>query len=129
MKTVHVAVAVIVDQQQQVLIALRKPEQHQGGLWEFPGGKVEPNESVFDALRREINEELSLQINSAEPLIKIEHQYSDKSVLLDVWWVDQFVGTAIGNEGQAIKWCDISQLHLQSFPAANDAIVSAVQNR
>ncbi len=127
-KSVHVAVAVIV-QQQQVLIALRKPEQHLGGLWEFPGGKVEENETVVDALVREIDEELGIQIQASESLIEIKHDYTDKSVLLDVHWVDAFSGEPAGKEGQQIKWCSLSELKAHSFPAANDPIIKVIQQR
>ncbi len=122
----HVAVAVIM-QQQQVLISLRKPEQHLGGFWEFPGGKVETDESVIGALGREIFEELGLQIQQAEPLIEINHDYPDKSVCLDVWWVDQFSGKPVGKEQQQIKWCPIKELADQVFPEANKPIVEAIQ--
>ncbi len=125
-KREHVAVAVIV-QQQRVLIALRKPEQHLGGFWEFPGGKVEADETVVDALTREIDEELGVQIKHAEPLIEIKHDYPDKSVCLDVWWVDDFTGEAVGKEQQQIKWCPINELAEQSFPAANEPILAAIQ--
>lgn len=124
---VHVAVAVIV-KHQQVLIALRKPEQHQGGLWEFPGGKVETDETVQQALSREIAEEVSVEVLSAQPLIEVRHDYGDKSVLLDVWTVDAFAGTPTGREGQIVKWCDIAALHQYDFPAANQAIVQAIQH-
>jgi 8-oxo-dGTP diphosphatase len=126
MKQVHVDVAVII-KQQQVLISLRKPEQHLGGLWEFPGGKVEADETVYQALCREIQEELSLMVHSAQPMMKVQHDYTDKSVLLDVWWVDNFSGTASGQEGQMIKWCDMAELHSYRFPQANQTIVSALQ--
>ena len=78
---VHVAVAIVVNSKQEVLLALRHAHQHQGNLWEFPGGKVELNEPIHDALVREIQEELGLLITSAEPFIEILHDYSDKSVL------------------------------------------------
>ena len=123
---VHVAVAVIV-QQHQVLIALRKPDQHQGDLWEFPGGKVEANETVFDALTREIEEEVNLRIVSANPLTQVSHDYGDKSVLLDVWTVNAFEGTPVGREGQTVKWCDIAILDQHAFPAANKPILNAIE--
>nr|WP_320167030.1 8-oxo-dGTP diphosphatase MutT [uncultured Methylophaga sp.] len=128
MSQIHVAVAVIV-QQKEVLIALRKPDQHQGNLWEFPGGKVESGETVQQALTREIKEELAIDILRAEPLIEHSHDYGDKSVLLDVWWIDAFDGTPTGHEGQTIKWVDIEALDHYEFPAANKIIVTAIQQQ
>ncbi len=128
MSQIHVAVAVIL-QQKQVLIALRKPDQHQGDLWEFPGGKVEHGETGFHALVREIKEELAIEIKDATPLIQHSHDYSDKSVLLDVWWSDTFDGTPTGHEGQTIKWVDISALDQYDFPAANKVIVESIQRQ
>jgi len=128
MELIHVAVGLIL-KDQQVLIALRKPEQHQGGLWEFSGGKVEAGESVFEALSREIHEELNVTVVSAVPFTQVTHDYGDKSVLLDVWQVEQFSGVPQGREGQLIKWSDIATLHQQSFPAANEAIVQAIQQK
>jgi 8-oxo-dGTP diphosphatase len=128
MKQIHVAVAVIV-QNQQVLIALRKPEQHQGNLWEFPGGKVEAGETVQQALKREVREELAIELHTMESLAKVSHDYGDKSVLLDVWWTDSFNGTPIGQEGQIIKWADMSALNQYEFPAANTVIVESIQQQ
>ncbi len=126
-KLVHVAVGVIVDDQQNILIALRAKDAHQGGLWEFPGGKVEQGESVETALSRELNEELGLESISCRPLIEIRHDYTDKSVLLDVWWVDTFSGQAEGKEGQPIEWVSSAALSSYSFPEANQPIIAAVQ--
>lgn len=119
--------AVIVNQQQQVLLALRHADQHQGNLWEFPGGKVKQNESVYDALVREIDEEVGLVIHSARQLVKVSHDYGDKTVLLDVWYVDQFSGKAQGREGQDLRWCALDQLRASDFPAANIDIISVLQ--
>ncbi|EWH11211.1 mutator MutT protein [Catenovulum agarivorans DS-2] len=130
-KEVHVAVAVIVQQnaqQTQVLIAKRAQHQHQGGKWEFPGGKVEKNEQVDDALRREIAEECGLVVEAAEPLIKIEHDYGDKKVVLDTFIVTQYSGQARGNEGQQILWLDVSQLADYTFPEANQPIIDAINS-
>ena len=124
---VHVAVAIIKNAEKQVLLALRQAHQHQGGLWEFPGGKVEQDESVFDALVREIKEELAVTILAAKPLTTLSHEYSDKSVLLDVWCVDAFSGTPHGREGQSLRWCDITDLIDDEFPAANVGIIKALR--
>ena len=125
--SVHVAVAVIVNSKKEVLLALRHMHQHQGGLWEFPGGKVETDESVFDALVREAREELAVTIIAAQPLIKIAHDYSEQSVLLDVWTVSEFSGTPQGQEGQSLRWCGITDLVDDDFPAANVAIINALK--
>ncbi len=124
---VHVAVAVILNTHQQVLLALRQPHQHQGGLWEFPGGKVEAHESVYNALVRETAEEVGLTIVTASEMIKISHDYDDKSVLLDVWKVKDYLGQPQGKEGQQLRWCDIEDLMEHDFPAANVAIIHALQ--
>jgi len=124
---VHVAVAVIVNSDNQVLIALRHKDQHQGGFWEFPGGKVKPQEQVYDALSREIKEELGLQILQAKPLIEVIHDYGDTVVFLDVWLVMDYVGQPKGCEGQAIRWCVIDALQTEEFPAANEPIIDALQ--
>ena len=110
-----------------MFITLRPDHVHQGGLWEFPGGKVEAGESVYDALVREIHEENGIDIKRTQPLIRIPFRYPDKHVLLDVWEVLEFSGTAHGKEGQECRWVDINELGHYSFPAANKAIINAVR--
>ena len=126
-KVVHVAVGVIKNNLGQILIAKRPLDVHQGGLWEFPGGKVEAGETLAQALARELREELAIEVQSIEPLIQIQHDYSDTSVLLDVCVVNGFTGIAQGNEGQPIRWVDIAYLNNYDFPAANQPIITALQ--
>lgn len=126
-RLIHVAAAVILDGDQRILLARRPDDKHQGGLWEFPGGKVEAGEPVRDALDRELFEELGIRVRSARPLIQIPHHYADKSVLLDVFVVDRFDGPAHGREGQPVRWVSAQQLSDYSFPAANRPIVAAAQ--
>ncbi|WP_261844243.1 Nudix family hydrolase [Aliamphritea ceti] len=127
-KLIHVAAAAIFNPEGQVLLALRSKQQHQGGLWEFPGGKVEANESVLEALSRELDEELDIQIDHAatRPLIQVPYHYPDKSVLLDVYKVSGFSGVPHGAEGQPLEWVDIANLEQYDFPAANTPIVNAL---
>jgi 8-oxo-dGTP diphosphatase len=125
--SIHVAVAVIRNQAGEVFVTLRPEHVHQGGLWEFPGGKVEMQESVYDALVREIHEENGIDILRARPLIKIPYRYPDKQVLLDVWEVLEFSGTAHGREGQVCQWVSSEKLKQLEFPAANHPIITAVQ--
>jgi 8-oxo-dGTP diphosphatase len=123
MKRIHVAAGVIQNADGLILIAKRPDHLHQGGLWEFPGGKLEPGESVEAALKRELTEELSITILNAEPLLVLEHNYSDKLVLLDVWLVDSFDGKPLGNEGQEVRWVRPSDLKSYEFPQANIPIL------
>jgi len=125
---VHVAVGVILNPASQILIAKRAANLHQGGLWEFPGGKVDAGESVQQALSRELMEELAIGVSSCSAFMEIHHDYGDKSVFLDVWIVDAFEGEARGNEGQAITWVDVLELEDYEFPKANETIVSAIKN-
>lgn len=127
MKRIHVAAAVIRDESGKILIARRADNQHQGGLWEFPGGKVEEGELVQVALARELHEELGIVVTTARPLIKIQHDYPDKQVLLDVWEVSAFTGDAQGLEGQPLKWVSARELANYDFPEANKPIVAAAR--
>ncbi|WP_333609480.1 8-oxo-dGTP diphosphatase MutT [Arsukibacterium sp.] len=122
----QVAVGVIL-QQQQVLLSLRHPGQHQGNKWEFPGGKVEAAESVEAALHRELQEELAISVTRAEPFMQIEHSYPERDVLLHIWLVRDFSGEPASQEQQPLKWVDISLLHQLNFPDANQPIVSKLQ--
>lgn len=123
---VHVAVALILNSSGQVLLSKRPPSAHQGNLWEFPGGKVNIDEPAYDALVREIQEELGLVIKRATPIMRIPHAYPDKSVLLDVWRVDNFTGAPVGLEGQPVIWCSTGELDKLSFPAANNKITAMI---
>ncbi len=123
----HVAVAAITNAHRQVLISLRPDHVHQGGLWEFPGGKLEPDETVERALARELREELGVILNSAHPLIRIPYSYPDRRVLLDVWRVEDISGEAHGREGQIVEWVAIDELGSRAFPPANKPIIEALQ--
>lgn len=126
-KVIHVAAAAIFAPDGQLLIARRPDHAHQGGLWEFPGGKVEPQESVLAALARELYEEVGIHVRAARPLIRVPHMYSDKTVLLDVWRVTAFDGTPEGREGQPLRWIRVADLQPKQFPAANVPIIDALQ--
>lgn len=128
-KRVHVAVGVISDGADKILVSRRAEHLHQGGLWEFPGGKVELGETVAAALRRELAEELAIQITAFGPLLTIAHDYNDKAVLLDVWWIDAFEGEPSGREGQPLRWVEISELRSLEFPAANLPIIVAIEEK
>lgn len=125
MKPLHVAAAAIV-RDGNILLSRRPEHLHQGGKWEFPGGKVEKGETVEQALARELEEELAIRPSNARQLIRVQHAYSDLTVLLDVWRVDGFSGTPEGLEGQEIQWFTPNDLLALEFPAANVPIVKSV---
>ncbi len=130
MKQVHVAVAVAVVNE-DILIARRPYDKHQGGLWEFPGGKVEAGETTADALVRELDEEVALPVTTEHmsPLMEIPFNYPDKCVLLEVLWVDVPMNNALlahGAEGQEVRWVHYSKLTDFQFPEANGPILDAV---
>ncbi|MEM9256053.1 MAG: NUDIX domain-containing protein, partial [Pseudomonadota bacterium] len=99
---VHVAVGVIVNGDGQILISRRDAGVHQGGLWEFPGGKREAGEDITAALARELEEELGIVPSRATPLLEVAHDYGDKQVLLDVYVVWEHTGSAHSREGQPL---------------------------
>lgn len=130
MKQVHVAVGVVL-RDGQVFLTRRHQDAHQGGKWEFPGGKVENNETVAQALSRELNEEISIDVLACTPFMEINHDYGDKKVKLDIFLVEQFNGEPNSAEGNEQQWCNIESLAGLDFPAANGVIVEklmAMQN-
>ncbi len=126
MNLVHVAVGIIL-RNGQVFLTKRHQEAHQGGKWEFPGGKVETDETVAQALARELKEEVSIDVLACQPFMEISHDYGDKQVKLDIFVVDQFIGEPKAQEGNDEQWCPIAELSALEFPAANVAIVEKLQ--
>ncbi len=124
MSFIHVVVGVIINKDDQILIAKRASHQHQGDKWEFPGGKVEKSETPKEALRRELKEELGIDIQSVNQLIEIKHQYTDKAVILDVYEIRDWQGEAEGREGQPLRWVNKLDLKHYNFPAANAEILN-----
>lgn len=119
--------AAIEDAMRRLLLTRRHQSVHQGGLWEFPGGKREPGESRAKALRRELAEELGIVPVITRPLIKLRHNYADKAVILDVWRVIAYEGRPRGLEGQPLRWFDSNALSDLPMPAADRPIVTALQ--
>ncbi|MBU0656666.1 MAG: Nudix family hydrolase [Gammaproteobacteria bacterium] len=121
----HVVAAVIRGNDGKILLAQRPAHKHQGGKWEFPGGKVEAGETPPTALCRELHEELGITATHFQPLVKVRHIYPERAVLLDVWEVTGFTGEAHGREGQPVAWFETAQLSMLEFPPANYPIITA----
>jgi len=108
--TIRVAAAVLYDSEGRVLVSQRPAGKALAGLWEFPGGKLEPGEAADVALRRELFEELGLQVRSCRPLMQLQHEYPERHVELLVWLVEHYDGEARGLEGQALRWVSVQEL-------------------
>jgi len=126
---IKVAVGIVFNSQGQILVAYRQAHQDQGNQWEFPGGKIEPGESVERALKRELQEEVGIHVLVHAPWIEFLHDYKEKSVLLHVHQVTEFAGEAQGLEGQSIQWCFPLQLKTLCYLPANEKIVEALNNK
>jgi len=123
---IHVAVGILINPAGKALISRRPDHVHQGGLWEFPGGKLEDGEPVAKALHRELHEELGITVQIAEPWLQVHHAYPDKAVLLDVWRVTAWQGEPQGREGQPLAWASSAELAGFAFPEADQPIIAAL---
>lgn len=126
-KRVRVAVAAMRDAAGAVLLSQRPPHKSYAGQWEFPGGKIEPGETVEQALQRELAEELGVDVIEARPLIRVRHDYPELAVCLDVWEVLKWSGEARGEEGQALAWVATEALPDWPLLAADAPIIRALQ--
>jgi len=125
--SIEVAAGVIRDAAGRVLLARRPEGGHLGGLWEFPGGKIEPGESAEQALRRELAEELGIRPGPVRPLVALRHEYPDKIVRLRLFEVHGFAGTVHGREGQPLCWANPSELAEFEMPAADRPMIGLLQ--
>lgn len=127
MPRLHVVVGVVRDAAGRVLIAQRASHRHQGGLWEFPGGKVEEGETLQSALHRELVEELGIDATPGRLLLRVPHRYPDRAVLLEVFEIDMYSGRVHGREGQPVRWVEPEALDPLEFPVANRPIINALR--
>jgi 8-oxo-dGTP diphosphatase len=118
-----VVIGIFINPQKEILVALRPLHNPHGGLWEFPGGKSEINETPFDALKREIYEEVGVEVIKATPFICVEHIYDSTLVELDAWHIESWEGIPYGRENQEIRWVSYETLSQLDFPAGNRKII------
>jgi A/G-specific adenine glycosylase len=123
----HIGVAVIWNEQHQILIDQRKQSGLLGGLWEFPGGKIEAGETVSDCIIREIREELGIEIAVGDHLITIDHAYSHFKVRLVVHHCQHLRGEPQAIECDAIRWVTLEEIDQYPFPKANTQIIEALR--
>ena len=124
----HKTIAVgIVRKGKRVLIAKRKADQMLGGLWEFPGGKVEDGESIVAAALREIKEETNLDVCVGEKLIAVNHAFSHFKITIHVFMCEYVTGTVLPNSSDELRWVRVDELENFAFPSANQRIISALE--
>jgi mutator protein MutT len=123
----QIGVAVIWNQSGHILIDRRKTSGTMGGLWEFPGGKIEPGETVAECIVREICEELAIEISVGAQLISIEHDYPTFRLIAIVHHCQHLSGIPQPIESEEIRWVNVDELADYQFPAANAAIIRAIQ--
>lgn len=126
-KDIDVAVGIVANSCGQLLIAKRPLHWMGGGFWEFPGGKIEPEEDSETALKRELLEEVGIVVEKCTPLINFSYTYPERTIRLNAWMVESYSGHAQGLEGQEICWCLPSGLRDVNMLPANHAIVIATQ--
>lgn len=122
----HVVAGLIADGD-RIFITRRPDGRHQGGKWEFPGGKVHAGEAPIAALRRELREELGIEVQQAAPYAQVRYRYPDLDVMLDVWRIERYAGSPHGREGQEARWAPIDELRPSAFPAADRPILRKLQ--
>ena len=125
----QIGVAVIVNAEGKVLIDRRKAGGEMGGLWEFPGGKIESGETVAECIKREIKEELDIEILVGDRLTTITHDYQTFKVSLYVHLCQHVSGDPQPLECEEIHWVDVSSMNRYHFPQANAQIISLLQQR
>ena len=109
------------------LLSKRLEHLHQGGKWEFPGGKIESDESVEQALVRELQEELGITPTVQTRYHELEFDYPEKRVQLYFQLVENFNGEPAGKEGQLVKWFSKNELLALTFPDANEPILKLIE--
>src|SRR5450432_1697854 len=111
----------------RVLIAQRPAGKHMAGGWEFPGGKLELGEDRRAGLKRELREEIGIEIETPRPLMRLRHAYPDRDVLLDIWVVCQYSGEPQALDHQALRWCRQDELETAELLPADKPIVRALK--
>jgi 8-oxo-dGTP diphosphatase len=122
-----VAAGILLDSSQRVLIAERLGDGPFHGLWEFPGGKIAVGESAYDALTRELAEELGIEVTAGWSFMNLRHEYEDRIVTIEFFIVDAWNRHPVGREGQALRWIAKDVLDAGELLPADKPVVAALQ--
>lgn len=127
-RSVHVVAGVIADARGRILLARRTEGRDLAGLWEFPGGKVDPGETPEQALVRELREELGIDADVGAPVIVVPQRYPHKRLRLDVRRIARWRGNVKGLDGQALVWVPPHKLSSYAMPDADRPVVAALRD-
>jgi len=119
--------AALVFRDGRLLITQRRPGDHLGGLWEFPGGKIEPGETPEACLRRELEEELGVEVTVGERFAEIAHNYPDRRVHLQFFRCELVRGEPTPLHCAAVAWVTRDELARYEFPAADAALLERLR--
>lgn len=129
MKRIEVAVGIVFNSQDQVLVGQRTIKDQYFNKWEFPGGKLEADESPSQALARELEEEIGIKVLASNEFIQLEHDYPDRKVKLYVHRVTSYTGSIVAMEGQALQWLALQDLDKLDFLEGNQSIIEQLLSR
>jgi 8-oxo-dGTP diphosphatase len=124
---VLVVAGALFDGEGRVLIAQRPAGRTLAGRWEFPGGKVDMGESEHAALRRELREELGVEVIAARPFMRLAHAYADRDVELSLWIVERFAGEPRSLDAQALKWVSPAALAAEDILEADQPFITGLR--
>lgn len=127
MKHLQIAVGIIRDAQQRIFLTQRHADSHMAGKWEFAGGKLEEGETAEQALKRELNEEVGIDVLAFTPFTLIEHTFDDRRVTLNFFLVEEWRGEPYGREGQPQRWVAQDELDAADFPPANAEVIARLK--
>ena len=122
-----VVAGALFDAEGRVLIAQRPAGKALAGRWEFPGGKVDMGESEHAALRRELREELGIEVIAARPFMRLAHAYQDRDVELSLWIVERFAGKPRSLDAQALKWVSPAALAAEDILEADQPFITGLR--
>ncbi|AWK14197.1 8-oxo-dGTP diphosphatase MutT [Candidatus Fukatsuia symbiotica] len=123
MQHLQIAIGIVRSTQQEIFITQRVNHSHMAGSWEFPGGKIEQNETPLAALKRELLEEIGITVQQASLFKTLQHHYTDRALTLHFYLVKRWQNEPFGREGQPTRWVHQSELRSTEFPPANGEII------
>jgi 8-oxo-dGTP diphosphatase len=129
LNTFNVAAGILCDDDGRVLIAERRGGGPFDGLWEFPGGKIRPDETSGQALSRELAEELGIEVTAFAAFMNLRHEYDDRIVTIEFFIVSDWKCDPVGREGQALRWVPAAELNTDELLPADVPVVAALKLR